>query len=437
MTPRRAIACLAIAVIVFAAFASPAARAEAMGIALEGFPYPYPVHFMPLTLEGEDLRLAYMDAAPTGPSTGRTVVLLHGRNFPSSYWEPTIKALTEAGYRVIAPDQIGFGKSSKPSFAYSFDAMARATIALLDSLHVDRFDLVGHSMGGMLAVRLARLRAAHRPSRSLFPNWPRGLSLLRAAVDGRRACEARTRTDRGRLSQTIDDQLCAEPAVERDRAIRPAARGDQAERRISAVAQVVRGVLPDDLFPAGGARDSADRSADPVHHGGQRPQCAGRPFAPPELRAKMGQNAALAQALAARMANAKVKVFQGVGHLGHLEATQPFNEALLNFSANSAFRQRASGPTKINLIEGAYDARLDRICGQRTRARHKLPPVLLEAVDAARPEASGQGLVRQAPLACLDIFRPCRLSSGPPALSWRGIVWAFREDRSNVFRFAV
>ena len=131
MTLRRAIAfCLAIAAALFAAFASPAARAEAMGIALEGFPYPYPVHFLPLTLEGEDLRLAYMDVPPAGPPTGRTVVLLHGRNFPSSYWEPTIKALTEAGYRVVAPDQIGFGKSSKPGFAYSFDAMARATIAL-------------------------------------------------------------------------------------------------------------------------------------------------------------------------------------------------------------------------------------------------------------------------------------------------------------------
>ena len=116
------------------ASASPAAPGEAMGIALEGFPYPYPVHFLPVSLEGEDLRLGYMDVPPVGASTGGTIVLLHGRNFPSSYWEPTIKALAHAGYRVVAPDQIGFGKSSKPGFAYSFDAMARVTIALLDSL---------------------------------------------------------------------------------------------------------------------------------------------------------------------------------------------------------------------------------------------------------------------------------------------------------------
>jgi len=57
----------------------------------------------------------------------------------------------------------------------------------------------------------------------------------------------------------------------------------------------------------------------------------GRPFAPPQLRDKMGQNAALAQSLAGRMSNARVVVLEGVGHLGHLEATERFNETLLNF----------------------------------------------------------------------------------------------------------
>jgi pimeloyl-ACP methyl ester carboxylesterase len=158
MTLRRALAfALSVAAALWlVASASPAAPGEAIGIALEGFPYPYPVHFMPVTLEGEDLRLAYMDVSPERAPTGRTVVLLHGRNFPSSYWEPTIKALAAADYRVVAPDQIGFGKSSKPGFAYNFDAMARVTIALLDSLKITRFDLIGHSMGGMLAVRIAR-----------------------------------------------------------------------------------------------------------------------------------------------------------------------------------------------------------------------------------------------------------------------------------------
>src|ERR1700734_3977355 len=84
--------------------AEPAAR-EPYGIDLEGFAYPYPVNMLPLTNDGEQLRMAYMDVAPPRPN-GRTVVLLHGRNFPSSYWAPVIKTLTEAGYRVVVPDQI-------------------------------------------------------------------------------------------------------------------------------------------------------------------------------------------------------------------------------------------------------------------------------------------------------------------------------------------
>ena len=203
------------------ASASPAAPAEAMGIALEGFPYPYPVHFMAVTLEGEDLRLAYMDVPPEGASTGRTVVLLHGRNFPSSYWEPTIKALAAAGYRVVAPDQIGFGKSSKPGFAYSFDAMARVTIALLDSLKVARFDLVGHSMGGMLAVRIARAYGPRIDHLVLYS--PIGLEDYRLyvpPVTDEELARARTGADRGRLSQAVDDQLRDQFAAGCDRAVR-------------------------------------------------------------------------------------------------------------------------------------------------------------------------------------------------------------------------
>src|SRR5207248_8504798 len=68
----------------------------------------------------------------------------------------TINALTAAGYRVVVPDQIGFGKSSKPLTPLSFDMYARNTAALLDSLNLPKVDIVAHSMGGMLAVRFAR-----------------------------------------------------------------------------------------------------------------------------------------------------------------------------------------------------------------------------------------------------------------------------------------
>src|SRR5215469_2178844 len=150
-----------LAAVVFAALLSLAptcaadAPREPYGIGLEGFPYPYPVNLMPLVNDGEPLRMAYMDVAPAQPN-GRTVLLLHGRNFPSSYWEPVIKTLADAGFRVIVPDQIGFGKSSKPAGELHFDTLARNTIALLDHLGVAKADIVAHSLGGMLGVRIAR-----------------------------------------------------------------------------------------------------------------------------------------------------------------------------------------------------------------------------------------------------------------------------------------
>jgi pimeloyl-ACP methyl ester carboxylesterase len=80
-----------------------ASAEEPVGIALEGFPYLYPVHMFVISRGGETLNMAYMDVMPACPPNGRTVLLLHGRNFPSIYWRQTIEALTAAGYRVVAP----------------------------------------------------------------------------------------------------------------------------------------------------------------------------------------------------------------------------------------------------------------------------------------------------------------------------------------------
>lgn len=121
---------------------------------LKAYTYPYPVQFYRIKSQRQDLRMAYMDVKATSPN-GKTVVLLHGKNFGGSYWQRTIADLSKAGYRVIAPDQIGFGKSSKPDrYQFSFHTMATHTSELLISLGVTRYMVVGHSMGGMLATRL-------------------------------------------------------------------------------------------------------------------------------------------------------------------------------------------------------------------------------------------------------------------------------------------
>lgn len=152
---KAAVACLAGMLFLATATTGFAAGAalQPLSISMEDYPYPYPVSFLPLTIEGQELRMAYMDVAAQGKPNGKTVVLLHGKNFFGAYWSETIKVLSRNGYRVVVPDQIGFGKSSRPDIHYSFHLLAANTRKLLDSLGIREATVMGHSMGGMLATR--------------------------------------------------------------------------------------------------------------------------------------------------------------------------------------------------------------------------------------------------------------------------------------------
>ena len=114
--------------------------------------YPYPLHFIQLHIEKQDVKMAYMDVNPDHPN-GKAVILFHGKNFNGYYWKDVIKALNKKGYRVIAPDQVGWGRSDKPNLHYSFHMLADNNRKLLDSLHIKSVIVIGHSMGGMLATR--------------------------------------------------------------------------------------------------------------------------------------------------------------------------------------------------------------------------------------------------------------------------------------------
>jgi pimeloyl-ACP methyl ester carboxylesterase len=316
-------------------FASPGAAEsrEPYGIGLEGYPYPYPVNMLPIVNDGEELRMAYMDVAPA-QANGRVVVLLHGRNFPASYWAPVIKVLTEAGYRVVVPDQIGFGKSSKPAAELHFDTLARNTVALLDHLGIAKADIVAHSLGGMLGVRVARAypdRVNH-----LVLAAPIGLEDYRMYVPP---------TPTEKILEN-EDRLTAEGYRK------------QLENNYSPK------IPPDQITPFIDARFNIKGAADharwlrafvssaqmiyrePVAHeipllteptlfimGADDHNAPGKANAPEALRGKMGQNADLAKALAAKMANARAEVIENAGHLVFLDAPAKFDELMLAFLA--------------------------------------------------------------------------------------------------------
>ena len=91
-------------------------------------------------LYGQDVRIAYMDVAPQGTPNGHTVMIFHGNNFGGFYFGNIIDALRKEGFRVIVPDQIGYGRSSKPIIPYSLNDMARNSRAILQSLKIDKVD---------------------------------------------------------------------------------------------------------------------------------------------------------------------------------------------------------------------------------------------------------------------------------------------------------
>lgn len=151
---------LAVAGIAFAQSAPPPQAPSDWGpvsINMEDVDYPYPVEYMHFRIYNTDVTVAYMDVAPTGQPNGRTVILLHGGLYSGYYWGDQITALAAAGYRVVAEDRLGWGRSSKPIIPYSMNLWASNTARLMDHLGIEQAALVGHSIGGQMATRFAFL----------------------------------------------------------------------------------------------------------------------------------------------------------------------------------------------------------------------------------------------------------------------------------------
>jgi pimeloyl-ACP methyl ester carboxylesterase len=311
--------------------ATPAVPEVVYGPELEGFAYPFPVKTFAFTSQGAALHMAYLDVAPSQPN-GRTVVLLHGKNFTAATWERTITVLTAAGYRVVAPDQIGFGKSSKPAhYQYSFQQLARNTQALLGGLGVGPVTLVGHSTGGMLAVRYALMFP--RQVEQLVLTNPIGLEDWKAE---------------GVPSLTVDEwfQRELQTTAQRIRAYEQATYyAGQWRPEFDAPVQMLAG-----LFRGPGRELVAWNSAllydmictQPVCYEfgllamptllliGQKDITAiGKDLAPKEVVAKLGHYPELGRRAARSIPRATLVEFPGLGHAPQIQDPEAFHKALL------------------------------------------------------------------------------------------------------------
>jgi pimeloyl-ACP methyl ester carboxylesterase len=309
-----------------------AAQTGPLNATLDGYEYPFPVKFLPLKVEGQALRMAYMDVPADGPANGRTVLLLHGKNFFGAYWRETIKVLTAAGFRVIVPDQIGFGKSDKADIHYSFHQLARNTRHLLDTLGVPKAVVLGHSMGGMLATRFALLYP--EITEQLVLENPIGLEDYRVGVPFQSIDQAKA-SERKSTEASIRKYHATYypngyPAAH-DQWVLPLA----AQTRSPDFARVARAnALTFDMIYQQPVCYEFGRVAVPtllIIGQADRTVVGKALIKDPKTLAQMGQYPALGRRTATQIKGARLVEIPNVGHIPHLEAPAEFHKALLAF----------------------------------------------------------------------------------------------------------
>jgi pimeloyl-ACP methyl ester carboxylesterase len=302
------------------------------GPMLADFDYPFEVERFDFTSQKLPLSMAYLDVAPKGAANGDTVVLLHGKNFCAATWEETIKALSGAGYRVVAPDQVGFCKSSKPEhYQFSFQQLASNTRALLQKIGVEHPIIMGHSTGGMLAFRYALMYP--QETKALVAVNPIGLEDWKA---------------KGAPLKTIDQLYQGELKTTAD-SIREYERNTyyvsewkpEYDKWVNMLASMYRG-KDFDLFAWNQAHTTDMIMSQPVVYefgnisvptllliGAKDNTAIGKAWSPPEVVARIGHYGELGPETAKAIKGSILVMFPNLGHAPQIQDPQAFHEVLL------------------------------------------------------------------------------------------------------------
>jgi pimeloyl-ACP methyl ester carboxylesterase len=304
----------------------------AYGPELEGFDYPYPVSHFSFTSQGEALHMAYMDVKPSANPNGKTIALFHGKNFCAATWQDTIGVLTGAGYRVVAVDQIGFCKSSKPKrYQFTFQQLAGNTHALLTSLGIERPIIMGHSIGGMLSMRYA-LTFPEAVERVVLVD-PIGLEDWKAKGVPWQGVDAWYQQE---LKTTAESIRAYQRATYYADTWNPAY-----DRWVQMLAGLYRGpghdivawdaALTDDMAYTQPVFYEFERLFAPVllFVGDKDRTAVGKDRAPPDIRATLGNYPVLGKEAAARFPHAHLVEFPDLGHAPQIQAPEVFHKALL------------------------------------------------------------------------------------------------------------
>lgn len=337
----RVIAIALLFAVAFAAHRAAAADGPVYGPELQGFDYGFPVADFSFSSQRQTLHMAYIDVHPKN-FNGKVAVLLHGKNFCAATWRTSIEALSAAGYRVIAPDQIGFCKSSKPErYQFTFQQLARNTHALLASLNITSAILIAHSTGGMIAVRYALMYPSETALLALVD--PIGLEDWKAkgvpsvSVDEWYAQELKTNADSIRRYET--DTYYAghwsadyEPWVQMLAGLN-AGPGKEAVAWDSAL-------LYDMIYTQPIFYELEKLSMPTLLIVGDKDNTAiGKQFAPPQIKPTLGHYPQLAKAAAQRIPHSTLVEFTELGHAPQIQDAAAFHQALFTWLKANAGKE--------------------------------------------------------------------------------------------------
>jgi pimeloyl-ACP methyl ester carboxylesterase len=315
-----------------AVFPALALGASAYGPELQGFDYPYPVAQFEFSSQRQNMHMAYMDVHPK-QENGRTVVLLHGKNFCAATWRQTIETLVATGYRVLAPDQTGFCKSTKPGhYQYSFQQLARNTHALLISLGIRRCTLVAHSTGGMIAVRYALMYPDETQQLVLvdpigLEDW-KALGVPSISLDDWYARELKTNADAIRNYER-DTYYAGQWRPEYEQWVQMLA-GLNASPGKQLVAWNSAAIY-DMIYTQPVLYEFPQISVPTVLMIGDKDTTAiGKDLATPAVRATLGHYPELGKRAAAMIPHAKLIEFPELGHAPMIQDPAAFHKALVN-----------------------------------------------------------------------------------------------------------
>lgn len=296
---------------------------DSVSITLSNVKYPYPVQYLTVNTEGQSIQMAYMDIMPGKPN-GKTAMLFHGKNFGGYYWTNVINALTAKGYRVVVPDQVGFGKSDKAFIHYSFHLLARFNKKLLDTLGVNKVTLLGHSMGGMLATRFT-LMYPDKVDKLLLED-PIGLEDYRTfvpyiSIDQQYQTELKTTYESVKKYYTDSYFVSWKPEYEYLVKIGAGPSKSVNFARYAKVAALTYTMIYEQPVYY---EFSLLKVPTVLFIGNQDKTIIGKALLSPEAKAQHGQYKLLGPATAKKIPNSKLVAFDNCGHIPHVEIPKKF-----------------------------------------------------------------------------------------------------------------